>query len=298
MANQIPTYYVTQYTENVEFIVQQMAGRLVDASDVRTHYGQSATSVEQVAPVTYNVRTGRAQPLVPADTGTNRRWVYPTILDFNDLVDNFDKLKILIDPTSYIAKNAAFALKRGMDDLWIAAFFGTAQTGQTGSTAVTFPSSQQVSVNVGSSGGATPTNMNVPKLRNARLILLQNEVDLENDPAYCGMAGFQLDDMLNQAQAISYDFQDKPVLENGQITRFIGFRFIHTERLPLNASSQRQNPAWVKSGMHFGIWQDINTNVSQRFDLSSLPYQVYVSMVGGATREQEQKCVSIACTEP
>ena len=56
---------------------------------------------------------------------------------------------------------------------------------------------------------------------------------------YVGMSGQQMDNMLNQAQAISLDFNDRPVLVDGKIMGFMGFNFIHSERLLTNAAPAR-----------------------------------------------------------
>jgi hypothetical protein len=112
------------------------------------------------------------------------------------------------------------------------------------------------------------------------------------------MSAVQLDNMLNQAQAISLDFNETPVLVDGKITRFMGFRFIHSERLPTTVSTAyRMNPVWVKSGMRGAIWQDITTDIRQRTDLVGYPWQVSVEQMIGATRLQEYKCVQINSAE-
>ena len=54
-------------------------------------------------------------------------------------------------------------------------------------------------------------------------------------------------------------------------------------------------PVYVKSGMHFGMWNDIKTDISQRNDLQNIPWQVYVTLTGGATRIEEKKVVQIIC---
>jgi hypothetical protein len=139
--------------------------------------------------------------------------------------------------------------------------------------------------------------MNVPKLRAARKKMGAAEVDLDFETPVVAMSAAQLDDMLNQAQAISLDFNEKPVLVDGKITRFMGMDFVHSERLPLNASSQRRNPVWVKSGMRAAVWEDITTDIRQRPDLINNPYQVSVTMMVGATRLQEFKVVELPCVE-
>jgi hypothetical protein len=42
-----------------------------------------------------------------------------------------------------------------------------------------------------------------------------------------------------------------------------------------------------------GVWEDISTDVSQRKDKRSLPYQAYVKGTFGATRLEEKKVVQI-----
>ena len=313
MANQIPTYFITKYTNEVEFLVQQMPARLWMASEIRSEQGSGAVAVEQVGATYASQVTGRAQPITITDTPADRRWVYPFKFFVADLLDTYEKLEMQIDPQGQIARAQVMAMNRSKDDIWINNFFGTAQTGNTSTTsnaptnAVVFPAAQQINVNTGSSGyvgsgvggsGGTATGMNVPKLRAARQLLLKNEVDLDNETPYVGMSAQQLDNMLNQAQAISLDFGDKPVLQEGKIVRFMGFDFIHSERFLVNGSSQRRNPCWVKSGMRAAVWKDVSTDIRQRGDLTAFPYQISAEMMIGATRLQEPKCIEIPCTEP
>lgn len=305
MANQATTYFVTKFTNSVESLVQQMEPRLWEYSEIRSFAPSSgAVAVEQFGAVNMQPVTGRLQPVNFTDTPADRRWIFPAEFYIADAVDSFEKLEMAIDPDGWIAKQHTFAAMRQKDDTWISAFFGSALTGNASTTSnaptntVTFPAAQQVSVNTGSSGGATPTGMNVPKLRAAKQKLLAAEVDLDYEDAAVGMSAQQIDNMLNQAQAISLDFNDRPVLVDGKITRFMGMHFKHSERLPLNGSSQRRNPVWVKSGMIAGVWEDLTVDIRQRPDLQHAPFQVSLSMMIGATRAQEPKCVEIPCTEP
>src|SRR6185312_870875 len=97
-----------------------------------------------------------------------------------------------------------------------------------------------------------------------------------------------MDNLLAEAQVISTDFNDKPVLVEGKVTRFLGVNFIHSERLGTGTNDQAGTSTpcfvWQKEGMHLGIWNDISTNISQRHDLQSEPWQAYVYMTAGATR--------------
>lgn len=309
MANQAPVYFVTEFTNNCEYLAQQIDSRFWDASSQRDQQGSGAVATEQVGATSMQTVTGRIQPVNFTDTPAGRRWIYPNKGVVNDAVDTFEELEMAISLKGWLPGAQVAAMNRYKDDIWLANYFGIAQTlntsttGNAPSTAVVFPTTQIVDSYVGTGGTATGTGMNVPKLRAARRLLLAAEVDLRNDPAYAGMNAVQLDNMLNQAQAISMDFQDKPVLQEGQITRFMGFEFIHSERLPkagtdtagsvATSGTLTQNPVWVKSGMRAGTWIAPKTNIVQRYDLNAQPWQVSSWLMIGATRLQEVKCVAI-----
>ena len=153
---------------------------------------------------------------------------------------------------------------------------------------------QLVAVNFGASSN---TGLTVAKLREAKRLLMAAEVDLETDMINCAVTAQQHDDLLAEAQIISTDFNDKPVLVEGRIQRFLGINFVHTELLEVDGSSFRRVPIWAKSGMHLGLWNDITTDISQRKDLQSLPFQAYIYMTAGSTRIEEEKVVEVLANE-
>jgi hypothetical protein len=293
MSFNITTHFVQQYTTNVQLLLQQKGSKLRNTVTVGSYTGKAAKAIEQVGPVTAQKRTIRHGDTPLISTPADARWVFPTDYEWADLIDDQDKLRMLIDPTSSYSQNGAYALGRAMDDEIITAFFATAKTGENGSDNTVFGVNQDVVVGTGSTGA---TGLNISKLREAKKILMQNEVDIDNDPLFCIITAQQHDDLLNEAQAISLDYNTRPVLVDGKITAFMGFNFVHTERLPLNSSSQRRVPAFAKSGMHLGMFNDINTMISERAD-KGYATQVYVKGTFGATRTEEGKVVEIVCAE-
>lgn len=293
MSFNITTHFVQQYTTNVQLLLQQKGSKLRNTVTVGSYTGKAAKAIEQVGPVTAQKRTIRHGDTPLISTPADARWVFPVDYEWADLIDDQDKLRMLIDPTSSYSQNGAYALGRAMDDEIISAFFADAKTGENGSTNTVFGVNQDVVVATGSTGA---TGLNISKLREAKKILMQNEVDIDNDPLFCIITASQHDDLLNEAQAISLDYNTRPVLVDGKITAFMGFNFIHTERLPLNGSSQRRVPAFAKSGMHLGLFNDINTMISERAD-KGYATQVYVKGTFGATRTEEGKVVEIVCAE-
>ena len=297
MSQQIPTHFVQQYTSNVQLLLQQRGSKLRNAVMSQTQTGKQAVAVDQWGAVSAAKRIGRYQPLLPQDTPSDRRWVFPNDYDWSDLIDNFDKLRMITDPQSSYVTNGTYAMGRAIDDEIISGLLGDNKTGESGATSTGILSaynggSQLVGTNV---GGAN-SNLNLDKLRNAKKILMQNEVDVDNDPLFIAMTASQHDALLAETQVVSLDYNTKPVLVDGRITSFMGFNFITLERLP-KAASVRSCIAWAKSGAHLGMWGDIKPDVRQRADLSSLPWQVYVEGTFGATRTEEKKVVQINCTE-
>jgi hypothetical protein len=65
----------------------------------------------------------------------------------------------------------------------------------------------------------------------AKRILLTTGVDVDNDPLYMAITAKQHDDLRNEAQAISLDYNSTLVLVNGRINAFMGFNFFHSERI-------------------------------------------------------------------
>jgi len=112
---------------------------------------------------------------------------------------------------------------------------------------------------------------------------------------FCAIGAQQHDDLLGQTQAISLDFTTKPVLVDGRIKSFMGFNFVDSQRLALSGTD-RTVVCWAKSGLHLGIWDDIDVQIDKRPDKSNST-QVYVKGTFGATRLEEEKVVAITCSE-
>ena len=295
MADNIASVYAVQYGTNISLLLQQKGSKLRGAVQTGSYKGKQSEVVTQYGATSARAVSTRYQPIVPVNTPNNRRWVFPEDYDWADLIDNFDKLRLLADPQSAYSQNGLYAMGRAIDDVIISGIFGTNKTGEAGGTTTNFDTAnQQVAVNYAAAGNV---GLTVDKLREARRILMENEVDLDAEPAYCAISAEQHDDLLGQLQVTNADFNtDAPVLQDGKVTRFLGINFIHTERLP-TSSGFRRCPVWVPSGVHLGMWNDIASNVTQRRDLSSHPFQVYLMGTFGATRTEEKKVVDILCAE-
>jgi hypothetical protein len=292
MSVNLTTAFAQQFATNIQLLLQQKGSKLRGAVTTGSHIGKQASPVDQIGSINMNPVTGRFGAMGRVDASIDRRWVFPLDFDLPQLIDSFDKLRLLVDPTSSYVQNAVYAAGRQMDTLIIEALVGTNKTGESGSTSTTLPSGQKVSV---SQGASSNTGLTVAKLREAKRILMANNLDLESEEIYCAVKAKQHDNLLAEAQVISTDFNDKPVLVEGRIQRFLGVNFIHTELVEAGTGSTDAVPMWAKSGAYLGLWNDISTDIAQRKDLQGIPWQAYVYMTAGATRLEEKKVVQILC---
>lgn len=293
MSQNIPAFYAKQFASNVQILLQQKGSRLRKAVTEAPYVGDSAQVVDQIGQVDMQPVVSRFQPMGRVDAAMDSRWVNPLDFDLPQLIDSYDKLRLLTDPSSKYVENAVNAAGRKYDALILAAALGTAKTGVSGATSTVLPTGQKIGVGF---GAASDVGMTVAKMREAKRLLMAADVDLESDELFMPVTATQHDNLLAEAQVISLDFNEKPVMMEGKITRFLGINLIHTELAGANLSSgDVLIPVWAKSGMHLGIWNDIKTSISTRHDLQGEPWQAYVYMTAGSTRLEEEKVVQIAC---
>ena len=286
MSIEITTAFVEQYKSNVFHLAQQKGSRLRDAVRTETVVGK-AHFFERIGTAAAEKRTSRHSDTPRMDTPHSRRKVTMDDYDWADLIDNEDKVRMLISPQSEYAMAGAWAMGRAMDDSIISAATGTAYGGVSGGTSVALPSGQKV---VHGSAGLT-----LAKLLSAKEILDANDID-PDEARYCIVTAGQLTDLLGVTQVTSADFSSVKALVQGEIDTFLGFNFIRTQRLGTDGDGNRQVLAFTQSGIGLAVGQDVNTRISERSD-KNYATQVFLSMTIGATRIEDEKVVEIACTE-
>jgi hypothetical protein len=286
MSSQITTAFVEQYSNNVQLLSQQKGSLLRDKVDSETVQGKNAF-FEQIGSVTAQVRTTRHAPTPQLDTPHARRRVSLADYEYADLIDDQDKVRTLIDPTSTYAQAAAFAMGRAMDDVIISAATGTAFTGVSGGTSTSLPGGQAITES-GTDG------LTIAKLRNAKRIMDLNSVDA-SIPRYIVVSPRQIDDLLGTTSVTSADFNTVRALVTGEVNTFMGFQFIVSNRLSI-ASSKRLCFAYAADGIKLAVGKDVMSRIDERSD-KGYATQIYYCMSIGATRMEEDKVVSIQAHE-
>ena len=283
MSSQITTAFVQQYSANIQMLSQQMGSLLRDKVRLESVVGKNAF-FDQVGSVTAVEKTSRHSDTPQIDTPHARRRVSLADYEFADLIDQQDKVRLLIDPTSSYAQAAAMAMGRAMDDVIISAALGTAFTGETGSTST----ANANSIAHGSTG------LTIAKLRSAKETLDLNSVD-PSIPRHIIVGPKQITDLLGTTEVTSSDFNTVKALANGEINQFLGFNFIVSNRLSLSGTT-RSCIAYAQDGIALGVGKDVTARIDERAD-KGYATQVYYCASFGATRMEEDKVVEIQATE-
>lgn len=289
MSTQVTTAFVQQYSANVQMLSQQMGSRLRDAVRIENVVGKNAF-IDQIGVATAQARTTRHADTPQIDTPHSRRRLTLADYEYADLIDDQDKIRMLIDPTSSYAKAAAAAMGRAMDDVVIAAALGTAATGETGSGSAT----------ISNSIANGNTNLTLAKLREAKYMLDSGDVD-PSIQRYIAVGPSQIQALLADTTVTSSDFNTIKALVQGELDTFMGFKFIMTNRLTTaddgaEADQIRNCFAWAEDGITLGLGKDVSARIDERAD-KSYATQVYYCMSLGAVRMEEAKVVQIDCDE-
>ena len=293
MSFEITKQFVEQYSANVQHLVQQQGSRLRGAVRIEVQRGKTAF-YDQIGQQTAAIRTTRGADTILNDTPHARRSVTLQDYEVADLIDDQDKLRMIHDPTSTYAQSQAFAMMRAMDDVIITAATGTAYTGVSGSTATTLPDSSKVTKNYVESGAATNSGLTIGKLRRAKYLLDSQDVD-PSIPRFIVVHPQQIQDLLQNTEITSSDFNVIRALVAGDVGAFMGFNFLTSNRLA-KTGTDRTCFAFAMDGILLSMAKDVTVRIDPRPD-KSYATQVYACMSLGATRMEEEKVVEILCVE-
>lgn len=276
---------IKQYSDNILLLTQQMTLKVAPTVTQKPNCQGEVSFQDQLASEDADEKLARNEPVRNIDPNYARRAIFPRYFYKAPLVDNMDKVMMAKDPTSEIVRNNAASLVREKDKVVCNAFFATAKGGKNGTTDYDLAGDQLIAA-----GGA---GLNLDKIRGAKKVLDQNEVDPEN--RYFAISAEQVEDLLKITEATSSDYASVKALVDGKPGTICGFKFIQTERLPVDGTT-RYCAAYHKSGMVLGIWLDLRASIDIMPGIH-FSAQIYAGQSYGATRLEEKKVVSVSCVE-
>jgi len=277
MSFQITEAFVQQYKGNVISLYQQKGSVLKGLVREETITGK-AHFFERLGATAAVKRTTRHADTPQVDSPHSRRMVTLSDWEWADLVDQQDKIRLLISPESEYAVNGSYAMKRAYDDEVIAAFDADAKAGDAGQTTVTFATEKL--------GDVDPSAADVALVD---ILTAKAAFDNADIPAE-GRVALVVPDVITQllqvTQVSSSDYNTIKALVKGEIDQWLGFTWRTSTRLPtVSGDTDRYNFFYHRDSMAIAVGKDMMTRITERSD-KSYAVQVYLCQTLGATRVQ------------
>jgi len=315
MASQnISTAFVKQYGSTLDMLLELKGGQFEGKCLTDSITGEEKY-YDQLGSVFAQEVIDRYGDSPENDITHARRRVIATPYDVGLMLDRFDKVQMLVDPEAEYTQRMASALNRKKTIEFFKGTLGTAYSGKGGATANELDFvNNAVASSVGSTGA---TGMNVAKLRAARQLLLENNVDLDDpmNKAYVAMGPQEQMELLASEAVTSADYNTIRALVHGEVTSFMGFEFVFSNQIPYvntagtayqlnwNASDLPVDVdstdvvgcfAWVKSAVRQATNPDLSTDIERRGD-KRFNWYAYSCLRSGAVRMEDEKVIPILC---
>lgn len=280
------TAHVRQYQDTIALLAQQLDSRFRGAVMVDSNFRGEKKFYDQYSTDEMVEITSRYEDTPVQLPNHDRRMVTPRYFVSNTLEDPADALQMTIDPKSTYMQAKKASAERKLDDIVVAALGGTAYSGQNGTTSNTLSGTSLIAA-----GG---TGMTKAKLIQAKVTLDENEVEKENRSL--ALSASQLGDLLNTTEVTSSDYNVVKALVEGTVNTWLGFQMLQNERLTVDGSSARKCYAFQKKGIQLAISKDAEGRIDERAD-KNYAWQVYLRLVLGAVRLEEDRVIEIKCVE-
>lgn len=327
MSNEIEKAYINKFRSGFADAFQQSNSRFRPFVEIERQAAEFefydriglATRMQQVT-----TRYGK-NPI--NDVPHERRRIALKDWDWGMPVDEKDLIRVATDPSNAYTQAAVKEANRQVDDIIIAGAFAPAYTGKNGETAVNFVSTTSEKITVGAvsnvnsqvvagtkyavtagsyegvdvaknfvlAGSSADSGLTLAKLKAYRSTLLKLEAIEQDTVINLHIAAQQFQDLLGIDEVINSDYATRKALAEGSITTFAGYRFIHSERLPL-VNGVRQCIASLPMAIKLAIAKDIDVQMWRLTERKNIPY-IYLKMSMDATRFWGEVLGRINCVE-
>lgn len=303
--SQIPNTYDTKYRSNMRMALNQKKAKLAPYAMEETGSGEKYLLENIVGQATTTKRTTRNQDTQYGETDHDRVWVVqPGADEYARLIDSMDKLASGIELQGAYVMGGAQAINRAYDGAFIGGFDGTGGfygnmlQGKDGTTSTPFASGNIIPV---TTGAAAATGLNIAKIIEARTILAEGHVDLDQ-PLYMALTADEVKDLFGQVEATSEDFRKglnvRVSADGKHLMGILGFEFIEIELgntllpwydLTVDGSGYRKTPFWSADGMAMVYWEKLFTSID-KLPTKGHSTQVYARTMVTATRTDNARC--------
>lgn len=262
----VKEHHKLTYSQNVQMVAQQMGNRFrAGVTEVRAT-GQAHRAVALFDAGEGEVAEERGRRNFDIPVPRSARWlIRPDEIGTGETLDEEDKLDAAMDPTSILMQTHMNRIQRKIDDRILgternsAGTFSVAYSGILGRASSGKRAETQTDLPAGNFIAHASTGLTYDKLREAQEALELADFGVDNDELFCAISPKQRTDLLNIAAATGTSLNAFTLeqLKTGKPTTLLGFTWVFTTRLPLDANGNRMCPIWSKRNIILGVWKDI-----------------------------------------
>jgi hypothetical protein len=238
--------YRIQYANSFELADQQIDTRLVDTVVVKPQMGASLRE-NLISPTTWSTKGARGTATVNTDVIMPVRWGFFTQFAHSFCMDEFDEINLgmQVSPTGDLIQDQTAGYNRLRDDVIIGAALNAATqstaTATNGgiptTTSIPFDTTNQLikADRVPFGGTNVTSGLTLDKVKYTKFKFDKAEVSAAD--RYFVISAAEIQDLLSTTEISNALYNQVKALVKGDIDSFLGFKFIHSERLPVITST-------------------------------------------------------------
>lgn len=282
MASTISNVYIQTFETNLRYLAQQAETKLRGTVMERSTNGEKH-NWERLGTIEAQDKIGRLVNTPVQDTPWSRRVSITQPFHVGDSTELEDPTQMLIDPNSSITRELAYAMRRKMDDIIIAAATGDALDGQN--NPVPLPAGQIV--------GDGTTEISFGMITQVQEKFMRNEID-PSVPKVAVVGPAQVRKLMQLTEQTSADYVNREALQrltaSGIVPNWMGFTWIMSNRLLSPAVGQLDCLFYTERAIGLQVNQDIAAKVAPD-PSKSFAWRLYAHANMGAVRVEDEQIV-------
>lgn len=300
--------YVRQYKDMIEHELQQRGSVLRPLVQVESVMGERTYFPKLGKASSYEV-TGRNQDVEIQAQTNERRLVTPKMIEAAFQIEALDMLRYQSSPQPELVDALVMELGRQIDLQIITALAGSAGRELDGSTSnASFDSNNTIAVNTNTFGSKDlaglsltgDTGLHEGKLQKSLQLLQTGYALSPGDEIFVLAPAMQLAGLRSRVVSVpGLFFKGMPKLDlpmaDQSLDGLLGMRFIQYENTGVDSSSDQYVYIFVRKALKFGVWKDVEVNVTQLHDKKGSPIQIKASVAVGAVRMWEEAAIRALC---
>jgi hypothetical protein len=279
-----------QYKNNVELALQEMRDQFTAHFTPITDFsGKQLAIIDLIGDSEAREDAPEGGGTPDIEVGHEQVWVRPKRFDWGKTLKVEDQIKALTTYKSKYVQGGVSAIVRKRNAFFASCFFGNRLIGNEVPSSVAWAGP---SVPADYEATGTASRMSVRKILGGLRKFEEVFVDVEMEQIGIAMNAQQNEELYQDIQFTSKDYQDRTVFAGKTVREFMGMAIISTQRIAQYDANTWQGAMFCKSGMHCGPAWPLNVQSAQNTD-KEFREQVYIEEWDVCTRSEDNKVCQI-----